>query len=193
MQHLPCLSPPPTPTVFSFPSPQSTGLSLPIPPVKTWLHTSEFHEPIALRGAAQTLICLEEADVVRVTGAAAVAPAAGEPSSTVGDTGARAARGPSVPPRGLPRGSHLSAGRSPDLRQGFPLHLNYFRANIPWGFPGGASGEESTCQCRRCRFDRWVRKLPWRREWEPTPVFLPGEFHGQRNLTGYSPQGCKDL
>ena len=36
-------------------------------------------------------------------------------------------------------------------------------------------------------------KIPWRREWQPTPVFLPGEFHGQRSLAGYSPQGCKEL
>ena len=38
-----------------------------------------------------------------------------------------------------------------------------------------------------------VRKIPWRKEWLPTPVFLPGEFHGQRNLVGYSPWGCKEL
>ena len=44
-------------------------------------------------------------------------------------------------------------------------------------------------QCRRPGFDLWVGKIPWRREWLPTPVFLPGEFHGQRNLADYSPQG----
>ena len=38
-----------------------------------------------------------------------------------------------------------------------------------------------------------VRKIPWRREWQPTPVFLPGEPHGQRSLVGYSPGGCKAL
>ena len=42
-------------------------------------------------------------------------------------------------------------------------------------------------------FDSWVRKIPWRRKWQPTPVFLPGEFHGQRSLVGYSPQGHKQL
>ena len=42
-------------------------------------------------------------------------------------------------------------------------------------------------QCRRLRFDHWVGKIPWRREWLPTPVFLPGEFCGQRSLVGYSP------
>ena len=38
----------------------------------------------------------------------------------------------------------------------------------------------------------WVRKIPWRREWQPTPVFLPEEFHGQRSLVGYSPRCCKE-
>ena len=38
----------------------------------------------------------------------------------------------------------------------------------------------------------WVRKIPWRREWKPTPVFLPGEFHRQRILASYSPWGCRE-
>ena len=42
-----------------------------------------------------------------------------------------------------------------------------------------------------CRFDPWVGKIPWRKAWQPTPVFLPGESHGQRSLVGYSPQGLK--
>ena len=42
-------------------------------------------------------------------------------------------------------------------------------------------------------FDPWVRKIPWRRKWLPTPVFLPGDSHGQRSLVGYSPRGCKEL
>ena len=41
-------------------------------------------------------------------------------------------------------------------------------------------------------FDPWVRKIPWRRKWQPTPIFLPGEFLGQRSLTGYSPWGPKE-
>ena len=48
-----------------------------------------------------------------------------------------------------------------------------------------------TCHCRRhkrCRFNPWVRKIPWSRKWQSTPVFLPGEFHGQKSLEGYSPQ-----
>ena len=57
-------------------------------------------------------------------------------------------------------------------------------------------GEESTCQCRRYKrhgFDPWVGKIPWSRKWQPTPVFLPGEFHGQRNLVGYHPWDGKEL
>ena len=40
--------------------------------------------------------------------------------------------------------------------------------------------------------DPWVAKVPWRRKWQPTPVFLPGESHGRRSLVGYSPRGCKE-
>ena len=52
-------------------------------------------------------------------------------------------------------------------------------------------GKESTCQYRSCRFDPWVKKISWRRKWKPTPIFLPGKFHGQRRLVGYSPWSCK--
>jgi len=45
----------------------------------------------------------------------------------------------------------------------------------------------------RLRFDPWVGMIFWRREWLPTPVFLSGEFHGQRSLVGYSPWDCKEL
>ena len=57
------------------------------------------------------------------------------------------------------------------------------------------SGKESPCQCRRCKrhsVDPSVRKIPWRRKWQPSPVFLPGKFHGQRSLVGYCPWGCKE-
>ena len=47
-------------------------------------------------------------------------------------------------------------------------------------------------QCRRLGFDLWVGKILWRREWQSTPVFLPGESHGQRSLAGYSPYGHKE-
>ena len=52
-----------------------------------------------------------------------------------------------------------------------------------------SSGKEFSCQCRRCGFDSWSEKVPWRRKWQPTPVFLPGKPHGQRSLVGYSPWG----
>ena len=55
------------------------------------------------------------------------------------------------------------------------------------GIPGWLSGKESACQCRRPRFSPWSRKIPCRRQWRPFPVFLPGEFHGQRSLVGHSP------
>ena len=64
------------------------------------------------------------------------------------------------------------------------------------GFSGGTRGKEPACQCRRLkrhRFKAWVRKIPWRRAQQPTPVFLPGKSHGQRSLVGYSPWGCKEL
>ena len=54
----------------------------------------------------------------------------------------------------------------------------------------------SSVQCRRhrrSRFDPWVGKIPWRRKWQPAPLFLPGKFHGQRKLAGYSPWGCKGV
>ena len=63
------------------------------------------------------------------------------------------------------------------------------------GFPGGASGKEPVCQCRRHNrlgFNPWVRKIPWRRAWQPTPLFLPGESHGERRLVGYIPEGHKE-
>jgi len=44
------------------------------------------------------------------------------------------------------------------------------------GLPMWYSGEESACQCRRCGFAFWAEKIPWRRKWQPTPVFLPGKF-----------------
>ena len=54
----------------------------------------------------------------------------------------------------------------------------------------GPSGKEHSCQRRRGKrggFDFWIGKIPWRRAWQPTPVFSPGEFRGQRSLASYSP------
>ena len=63
------------------------------------------------------------------------------------------------------------------------------------GFPGGTSGKEPACHCRRHKkhgFDPWVGKLPWRKARQPTPVFLPRESHEQKSLVGYSPQGSTE-
>ena len=68
--------------------------------------------------------------------------------------------------------------------------------SVIWGFPGGSAGKEPICQCRRrkrCRFDPFVGKIPWKRKWQLTPVFLPGKSHGQRSLVGYSPWGRREL
>ena len=61
-----------------------------------------------------------------------------------------------------------------------------------FGFPWWLSGKESICQYRRPGFHPWVGKIPCRRKWQPTLVFLPGEFHGQGSLAGYSSWGCKE-
>ena len=63
------------------------------------------------------------------------------------------------------------------------------------GLPRWCSGKESACQYRgwkRLRFNPWVRKIAWRRKWQPTPVLLPGKSHGQKSLAGYRPWGGKE-
>ena len=69
-------------------------------------------------------------------------------------------------------------------------HVSHFQ-----GLPGGAGGKEHACQCRRPKrhgFDPYLGKTSWRRAQQPTPVFLPGESHGQRSLVGHSPWGHKE-
>jgi len=67
------------------------------------------------------------------------------------------------------------------------------------GLPRWLSDKETAGQCRRREFDPWVGAIPWRRKWQPRPVFLPRESHGQRNLAGSSWRGgagswgCKEL
>ena len=61
--------------------------------------------------------------------------------------------------------------------------------------PRWLNGKEAPYQCRRhrrYRFNPWVRKIPWRREWQSTPIFLPGKFHGQRSMAGFRPWGQKE-
>jgi len=69
-------------------------------------------------------------------------------------------------------------------------HLVYIQ-----GFPSGSVGKESACDATDTRdmgSIEWVEKIPWRRKWQLTPVFLPGKPHGRRSLAGYSPWGCKE-
>ena len=65
-------------------------------------------------------------------------------------------------------------------------NCNYALFGAPYvngiGLPRWLSSKESTCQCSRCGFNLWVRKIPWRRKRQPTLLFLPGKSHGQRSL-----------
>ena len=79
-------------------------------------------------------------------------------------------------------------GRSSGEGISYPLQYS-------WASQEALVVREPSCQCRRLKrrgFDPCVGKIPWRRAWQPTPVFLPREFHGQRSLAGYSPWGRKE-
>ena len=67
--------------------------------------------------------------------------------------------------------------------------------NLLWGFPDGSAVKNlpAVQETQETSVQSWVRKIPWRRAWQPIPVFLPGECHGQRSLAGYSPRGRKEL
>ena len=72
------------------------------------------------------------------------------------------------------------------------LHLYNFTLCVPSeGLPWWLSGKESARWFRRLRFDPCIGKISWRRAWQPTPLFLPGEAHGQRSLVGDSPWGLR--
>ena len=80
------------------------------------------------------------------------------------------------------------------LNNGEGTDLNLHNKHNKRGFLGGASGKQLSCQCKRLQRGRshpWVGKIPWRRKWQPTPVFLPGESCGQTSLVGYNPQSHK--
>ena len=61
------------------------------------------------------------------------------------------------------------------------------------GFPSGSDGKDSACNAGDAGFDPWLGKIPLKKEWLPTLVFLPGEFPEQRSLVSYSLWGCKEL
>ena len=87
-----------------------------------------------------------------------------------------------------------------------PHKLGPVRLLCPWNSPGKKTGVDSYSLLQGIfptqgsnlglpyyRINLWVGKIPWRREWLPTPVFLPGEFHGQRSLDGYCPWARQEL
>ena len=74
------------------------------------------------------------------------------------------------------------------MNKGFKTQMH---ALLHLGFPGGSEGKAPASPCGRCRLAPWVGKTPWRRAWQPTLAFLPGEAHGQKSLVGYGPQSCK--
>ena len=89
----------------------------------------------------------------------------------------------------------LQSMRSQRVRHDWETELNWNEelsvTGLPsWGFPGGSSDRGSSCQYRRHKrhvFHPWVREIPWRRAWQPIPLFLSGECHGQRSLVACSP------
>ena len=92
-------------------------------------------------------------------------------------------------------GGSLASPSGVGVEQLWQLWWIWLGLKAVWGFLGGSVVKNIRLQFRkhrRCRFDPWVRKIPWRRVWQPTPVFLPGESLRERNLTGYSPQCLKE-
>ena len=85
------------------------------------------------------------------------------------------------------RGAHPSVW-------GSSVHFswNYWAPGQLRGASLAAEHSRLCLQCMRCRFTPWVRKVPWRRKWQPTPGLWPGKSHGQRSLVGCSPRGCTE-
>ena len=92
---------------------------------------------------------------------------------------------------------HLEKTGKDILRRGNSLCKGTEARKCKWHIQGGYTVQRASqaaewgwrihLQCRRSRFSYWVGKIPWRRAWQPTPVFLPGESRGQRSLVDYSP------
>ena len=95
-------------------------------------------------------------------------------------------------------GNLLNTGIEPVSLKSSALAGRFFTSKVTWealiyyGLPWWLGWWRICLQCRTPKFDPWVGKIPWRREWLPTPVFLPGESYGQRSLAGYSSRVCKD-
>ena len=98
--------------------------------------------------------------------------------------------------KGMATHSSILAWRTPWTEElGRLQSMGWQRVGHDWATntPCWLSGKEASCQCRRHGFNPQVEKIPWRRKGQPNPVFLSGEFHGQRSLVGYSPWGHKVL
>ena len=77
---------------------------------------------------------------------------------------------------------HISQEKLPERNRTSRIYVELF----------GSDSKASACNCRKCRFDPWGGKIPWRRKWQPTLVLLPRKLHGWRSLVGYSPWGHKE-
>ena len=75
------------------------------------------------------------------------------------------------------------------------VNLLYIWVSNTWGFPSDSALKNLPAkkEMKETGFDPWVRKIPWRRKWQPIPIFLLGKSHGQRSLAGYSSCGLKEL
>ena len=93
-----------------------------------------------------------------------------------------------TPTMALPWRVPSQAGPPPGTRH---LCVNLSKASLRAALPRWLSGKESACRYKRHGLDPWLGKIPWRRTWQPTPVFLPGKSHGQGSLAGYSSRGSQ--
>ena len=83
----------------------------------------------------------------------------------------------------------------PGANLSFPEAELFFLLKAVKGFPGSplVKNLPAVQETQESRVQSWVGKIPWRRKWQPTAVFLPGEAHGQRSLVDHCPWGCKQL
>ena len=99
----------------------------------------------------------------------------------------KASKAVNISPLLPPQSSLMSVRSQVQLLRNLRWVLSGLNLNL--GSCRWLSIKEYPCWCRRCGFSPWIRRIPWRRKWQPTPVFLPGKFHVQRSLAGYSPWG----
>ena len=90
---------------------------------------------------------------------------------------------------GLTAPSDITSAYSPEATVSSSFFSNYQKFILVLGLPGGSVVKNLPVSARRRGSNPWVGKIPWRRKWQPTPVFLPGESHGRRSLVGPSPWG----